>query len=116
MLNETQRDLRSGMWARQPNESIKGFDAFRIYWELGRERSLAGVTAVLTAQKNGEGGLRSDQDAGQERKNVKSGQVGLWSRKYHWKQRAEAWDVAATRYWEQRREREFRSMCQRHVN
>jgi hypothetical protein len=115
MLNETQRDLRSGMWARQPNESIKGFDAFRIYWELGRKRSLAGVTAVLTARKNGEGGVRSDQDARQERKNVKSGQVGLWSRKHHWKQRAEAWDVEATRYREQRRAREVWSMWQRHV-
>jgi hypothetical protein len=47
----TERNRLSGIWERQPDESIKAYDAFRRYSELGRERSLVGVAAALAAQK-----------------------------------------------------------------
>ena len=63
----TERNLLSGVWERQPDESIKAYDAFRMYSELGRERLLVGVPAVLAAQKSGEKPSPSDTSANPKR-------------------------------------------------
>jgi hypothetical protein len=62
-----------------------------------------------------DGRVHSESGATKERKNGKSGQVGLWSREYRWKERAEEWDAQAALYYGQRRATEYREMCTRHV-
>jgi hypothetical protein len=115
ILSETQPKLPSGVWERQPGESLKAYNAFRIYRELKRDRSLAGVTAALARSKHREDALPGGTDTSQKRKSVKSGQVGLWSRKYNWKQRASEWDIQAEKYSKQRSAQSFLDLCDRHV-
>src|SRR3954447_23768641 len=103
-LSETQPKLPS--WERQPGESLKAYNAFRIYRELKRDRSLAGVTAALARSKHRDA-IPGGTDTSQKRKSVKSGQVGLWSRKYNWKQRASEWDIQAEKYSKQRSAQSF---------
>jgi hypothetical protein len=103
------------VWGRLPGESSKAFRAFRLYWALGPKRSLAAVTSVLAREKNGGGRNYSGDGATKQRKNGKSGQVGLWSRKYAWDERAQEWDDQAARYYQKRRAQEYHSMCERHL-
>jgi hypothetical protein len=114
-VEETSRNPAQGVWERQAHESSKAFHGFCRYWELGSKRSLAGVTAVLMAEKNPDGRARAGAGATEERKKGKSGQVGLWSRNYKWKERAQEWDAQAALYYEQRRASDYRDMCTRHV-
>jgi hypothetical protein len=114
-LSETQPKLPSRIWERQPGESLKAYNAFRIYRELKRDRSLAAVTAALAASKQRADDSPADTDASQKRKSVKSGQIGLWSRQYNWNERAREWDIEAEKYFKQRSAQTFRSLCDRHV-
>jgi hypothetical protein len=59
---------------RQPGESAKAYRAFCCYRDLGAERSLAKAAETYYGS----------------RKNL--AQVGLWSRKFDWVDRAQAWD------------------------
>ena len=74
LSRETQSVFSPGAWERQAGESMKAYNAFRIYCELGRDRSLAGVTAALAAQKMGKkpspGG---DTSVSPKQKKAKSG-------------------------------------------
>ena len=58
-------------WDRLPNESSAAYTAFKIYLEFGGERSLTKVEQKL---------------------NKKRGQLGNWSSKYNWVERAAAYD------------------------
>lgn len=58
-------------WERLENESSVNFEAFAIYRDMGRERSLSKVA---------------------ERLNKSETLMGRWSGKYDWVKRAAAWD------------------------
>jgi hypothetical protein len=76
---------------RLPSESTEAFHAFSIYRDLGLQRSLDEVSRRLDAEKRGTGiRLVSAKEPG--RKPRKSGKIGFWSRKFHWVERAAAWD------------------------
>lgn len=58
------------IWERQPAESDKAFNAFKIYLEL-EERSIQKVSTLTERDR---------------------GLIQRWAGKYHWKDRALAWD------------------------
>lgn len=58
-------------WIRQPDESVKAYDAFAIYRDLGKERSLPKVA---------------------EKCNKNVSLIARWSQKHKWVERATAWD------------------------
>jgi hypothetical protein len=76
---------------RLASESTEAFHAFSIYRDLGLKRNLDEVSRRFDAEKRGTGiRLVSAKEA--RTKHRKSGKIGLWSRKYHWVERAAAWD------------------------
>jgi hypothetical protein len=76
---------------RLPSESTEAFHAFSIYRDLGLKRTLDEVSRRLDAEKRGSG-LRLVRPNEVRTKRRKSGKIGLWSRKFHWVERAAAWD------------------------
>ena len=76
---------------RLASESTEAFHAFSIYRDLGLKRNLDEVSRRLDAEKRGSG-LRLVSAKDTRTKCRKSGKIGLWSRKYHWVERAAAWD------------------------
>lgn len=59
---------------RQDGESTKAFDAFKVYRDLGHERTLAKTAEIYYgASKN-------------------LSQIGVWSRRFSWVERAQSWD------------------------
>jgi hypothetical protein len=77
---------------RLASESTEAFHAFSIYRDLGLKRNLDEVSRRFDAEKRGSGlRLVSAKEVGT--KHRKSGKIGLWSRKYHWVERAAAWTV-----------------------
>lgn len=63
-------------WERRPEESTKAFEAFCIYRDMGRERSLSKVAEKLQKSET---------------------LMGRWSRTYDWVERAADWDDEADR-------------------
>ena len=66
----------SEVWERQEGETSKAFAAFLLYRDLGRSRSLASASSI--------DGVNT----------VKTRQFQLWSSKYNWVKRCQAWDEA----------------------
>ena len=67
-------------WDQQPDEPDKWYGRFKVYLQLGPTRS---VRATAHA-------------SGMQARNLPYGEGGPWSeisRKWHWRQRANAWDV-----------------------
>ena len=58
-------------WERRENESTKAYEAFTIYRDMGRERSLSKVAEKLQKSET---------------------LMGRWSRTYDWVNRAAKWD------------------------
>jgi len=79
-------------WEKQPEETSKAFEAFRLYRDYGAGRSLRKV-----AEKHFEG------SAG------KLGWIETWSSKYGWVARCEAWDAHQDDIRRQAREDAIRS-------
>ncbi len=84
------------IWERLPNESSKAYQAFCIYRDLGAERSLDKV-----AQNRGKPGSRSWLDS--------------WSTKYHWVERARAYDDYLEREKRKEQEKAILEMVDRHI-
>jgi len=84
------------IWERLPNESSKAYQAFCIYRDLGVERSLEKV-----AQNRGKPGSRSWLDS--------------WSTKYHWVERARAYDDYLEQEKRKEREKAILEMVDRHI-
>lgn len=97
-------------WERQPGESEKAFQAFVIYRDLGPlVRSVRRVRETIDK-------IASDAaEVGQEA--VKSGPLSrllIWSSKYSWVDRAEAWDAELDREFRDERLRSVRRMARSH--
>ncbi len=84
------------IWERLPNESSKAYQAFCIYRDLGVERSLEKV-----AQNRGKPGSKS--------------WLNTWSTKYHWVERAQAYDDYMEQEKRKEQERAILEMVERHT-
>lgn len=84
-------------WERQPGESTKAFEAFKIYRDLGpSERSQAKVKEALE---------RSSRTT-----------ISDWSVKFNWKKRVEAWDDEQDRIIRADHMKEIKKMRKRHAD
>lgn len=84
------------IWERQKNESSKAYAAFCIYRDLGVERSLEKV-----AQNRGKPGSKS--------------WLNTWSTKYHWVERARAYDDYLEQEKRKEQEKAILEMVERHT-
>lgn len=84
------------IWERLPNESSKAYQAFCIYRDLGVERSLEKV-----AQNRGKPGSKS--------------WLNTWSTKYHWVERAQAYDDYLEQEKRKEQEKAILEMVERHT-
>jgi hypothetical protein len=82
--------MSTPFWERQPSETGRGFEAFRIYRDLGPTRSLSRAAgAFYTAEVPKPHQIR---------------QLKEWSRRNMWVARAEAWDAEQQRMNELKRQ------------
>lgn len=86
-------------WERQTGESSKAYRAFCIYRDLGPKRSLRRTAGVYYNEKPG----------------VNLGRIKLWSSKYHWVARCEAWDDYQDELARERQTQEIQEMRERHA-
>jgi len=85
------------LWERQIGETPKQYRAFITYRDLGLgARSIPATARAL--------GL-----------SLRSGQVGAWSSRNHWRERVNAWDAELERRKQRAITKEIEAMAQRHV-
>lgn len=75
------------VWHRQHDETQRSYTAFRVYLELGRERSLDRVSYLWTHKTDIPEGVKYRA----------SGRFTEWCVKYNWVERAKAYDDRLTR-------------------
>lgn len=78
-MNDTLH-MHSGLWARLPGESSQAHEAFEQYLKLGARRSLATLARTRKGLQPGTGTV------------AVPGRLKLWSSRWRWQERAEAWD------------------------
>lgn len=89
------RNARSeNSWERQPGESAKAFEAFELYCQLGEERSVRKVAQRLDKSRT---------------------QIGEWSSKWNWVDRARDYDNELKRQKLRAEKEAYRKMKQRHI-
>lgn len=81
-------------WERQPEETTKAFEAFRVYRDLGAERSIA----------------KAGKQLGKNRVTLEG-----WSSKFNWVERVAAWDAEQDRIARQQQLKEIKAMRNRHA-
>ena len=86
-------------WERHKGESSKAYHAFCIYRDLGPKRSLKRAAEVYYNTKS----------------RVNLGQIKLWSSKYLWVARCEAWDDYQDELARERQTQEIQEMRERHA-
>lgn len=80
-------------WERIPGEGTRAFAAFKVYLELGPQRSHAKV-----AKKIGKS----------------TALVSRWSRRHDWVRRVDSWEDALDKEWSAAHKRLVRDTCKRH--
>lgn len=81
-------------WEKQPEESIRAFDAFRTYRDMGAERSLAKVAQKLNKSKT---------------------IVARWCGKYNWVERVIEYDKNLDSTNIEATEKAIKQMCKRQI-
>lgn len=82
-------------WERQENETPKQFEAFKVYRDMGEERSLMKVSNQL---------------------NKSVPLLGRWSSANNWVERAAAWDAEQDRILRQEQIKDIKKMRKRHAD
>lgn len=82
-------------WERQDNETPKQFEAFKIYRDMGEERSLTKVAQQLKKSTT---------------------LMGRWSGINNWVERCAAWDAEQDRLLRQQQLKDIKSMRKRHAD
>jgi hypothetical protein len=73
--------MAANLWERQEGESTKAFHAFTIYRDLGISRTIPEAHRRYTGRN--QGGIRAEPP----------GYFEDWYKRFHWKDRAEAYDA-----------------------
>lgn len=74
-------------WERQPKETARAYAAFKVYLDLGKDRSADRAWSKVTGRNGG-----------------RSGHWGEWSVKWRWVERATAYDLHMARLEQEKRE------------
>lgn len=82
-------------WERQEGESVKAFEAFTVYLEMGDERSIRAVSQQLDKSRT---------------------LIGRWSVTYQWVERAAAFDADVQKKAHAKAVKKRRSMVDRHIS
>src|ERR1700682_1446126 len=69
-------------WERQPGERMRPFRAFQCFRDLGPQRTILKVADALYPRKDGTAW----------KKHGSHGRLAVWSQKWSWIKRAQAWD------------------------
>ncbi len=80
-------------WDRRPDEPSNAFDAFRLFLEMGKARTVVAVSQAIKRYVP-KGSTREVAPRGvpKPKKLKASGQVNTWSKRFEWAARAEAFD------------------------
>lgn len=92
------------LWERQPGETIKGYDAFCRYRDLPAHSRSVYEAAIKFDTKF----TRKDR--------MPPRQWTEWQSKYHWVDRAAAWDSELDRKKREKQQEEIEKMAQRHAS
>ena len=82
-------------WERQEGESVKAFEAFTVYLEMGDERSIRDVAQRLAKSRT---------------------LIGRWSVTYQWVERVAAFDADVQRKAHAKAVKKRRNMVDRHIS
>lgn len=82
-------------WERQEKETVKAFEAFCVYRDLGKERSQEKTASQLSKSRQ---------------------QIGKWSRLNNWVQRVEAWEEEQDRILRKELTKDIGKMRKRHID
>ena len=82
-------------WERQEGESVKAFEAFTVYLEMGDERSIREVAQRLAKSRT---------------------LIGRWSVTYQWVERVAAFDAGVQRKAHAKAVKKRRNMVDRHIS
>lgn len=82
-------------WERQEGESVKAFEAFTVYLEMGDERSIRDVAQRLAKSRT---------------------LIGRWSVTYQWVERVSAFDADVQRKAHAKAVKKRRNMVDRHIS
>lgn len=88
------RHADSKPWERQERESAKAYEAFTVYLNMGRERTIRSVAQQL---------------------HKSSTLIGRWSRTFGWVERVAAYDAELQRAAHEEALKKSRQMTQRHI-
>jgi len=80
-------------WERQPGETEKAWQAFKLYRDLGEGRTLQEVSRKLSKHQSN---------------------VSRWSKKWHWQSRVIAWDMECDRQAQKARLKQINQMRDYH--
>lgn len=86
-------------WTMQPGESARAYEAFRIYRDAGRQRSLRKTALEFYGREN-PGAVR---------------QVADWSTRWSWVDRVRAWEEEQDRIYREEAAEAVREMGERHA-
>lgn len=96
--DEEQQDLNEP-WSMRPGESARAYEAFRVYRDLGKERSLRAAALEFYGREN-PGAVR---------------QMGDWSTRWGWVDRVRAYEEEQDRIYREKAAEELREMGERHA-
>lgn len=98
-------------WERQPNETSRAYEAFRIYRELGPGRTFAEVTRQMH-------GVREEPEGKKKRGRPRTKShslVARWAQQFEWRRRSTLWDQEIDRVRLEQGREEIRKMTERHI-
>lgn len=81
-------------WERQKGESEKAFEAFKIYRDMGEERSVSAVGKRLAKSRN---------------------LMDRWKDRWNWKERVRAYDNELEKQAKAKAVKEYQAMTERHI-
>jgi len=91
-------------WDQQLDEPAKAFAAFRVYRDMGLERSIGDTSMIVFPPREG------------ARKNKIVGQIAKWASEFRWVERAKAYDRELDRRALDEQVREIVRMNRRHAD
>lgn len=82
------------LWERQKGESEKSYEAFKIYRDMGEERSISAVGKRLAKSRN---------------------LIDRWKERWAWKERVRAYDNELEKQAKSKAIKDYKAMTERHI-
>lgn len=81
-------------WERQKGESEKAFEAFKLYRDMGEERTISAVVKMLGKSRN---------------------LIDRWGKRWNWKERVRAYDNELEKQAKEKAVKDYKNMTERHI-